>query len=150
MTAPASPSPYAPIPLTKGPVMFGIRIRRRRTTAAASEKSSTYDGPSGTPAARHACSAVLDGMPQLDSPLITELIALQAHTRNLGWLSAREPRRDEYQHLARLVLQHVLQGWHAQTGGRGRLEDLVAHPEPIGAVRGSCKDDPDQTTSYRG
>ena len=88
-------------------------------------------------------------MPQLDSPLITELVALQAHTRNLGWLSARELCRDEYQHLARLILQQVLEGWQAQTGGRGRIEDLLT-TLPASAVHRGCQDDPDQTTMYGG
>lgn len=144
MTAPASPTP-ATAPETKGSSMFGIRIRRRPAPSSQSlSETAGYDGPSP---ARHACSAVLDGMPQLDSPLITELVALQAHTRNLGWLSAREQRTGEYQHLARLVVQHVLDGWHAQTGGHGRLEDLLA-TRPASPVPGGCQDDLDQTTVY--
>ncbi|MER6074646.1 hypothetical protein ABT187_38700 [Streptomyces sp. NPDC001817] len=124
-------------------MLLGIRKRRRPST----RKTPTYERAYATP---HACSEVLDGLPQLESPLVTELIALQAHTRHLGWLSTREQRPDEYQHLARIVLQHVLEGWHAQTGGRGRLEDLLAYPDSAGPVRDACQDDRDHTTTYGG
>ncbi|EST18004.1 hypothetical protein M878_45895 (plasmid) [Streptomyces roseochromogenus subsp. oscitans DS 12.976] len=117
------------------------KLRRRRQAAA----TRTLERPYATP---HACSAVVDGLPQLDSPLVTELIALQAHTRHLGWLSAREQCPEEYRHLARLVLQHVLEGWHAQTGGRGRLEDLLVFPDPAGPVPGHCQHERDHMTTY--
>ncbi|MFJ5035643.1 hypothetical protein ACIQB5_48370 [Streptomyces sp. NPDC088560] len=122
-------------------MLLGILKRLR----AATRTAATYERPY---TASHACSEVVDGLPPLDSPLVTELIALQAHTRHLGWLSAREQRPDEYRHLARLVLQHILEGWHAQTGGQGRLEDLLAYPNRAGDLRGGCQDDRNHTTTY--
>lgn len=53
------------------------------------------------------------------------LIALCAHTRHLGWLSEREHCPEQYQCLARTVLQDLLDRWLAQTDGTGRLEDLI-------------------------
>ncbi|MEV5880661.1 hypothetical protein AB0L75_42120 [Streptomyces sp. NPDC052101] len=142
MTVPVSSAPYAPAPVTKGfSMLLGILRRRRPATST----TPTYERPYTAP---HACSEVVDGLPQLDSPLVTELIALQAHTRHLGWLSAREQRPDEYRHLARLVLQHVLEGWHAQTGGRGRLDDLLVFPDLFGADRGHCQHERDHMTTY--
>ncbi|WP_189959071.1 hypothetical protein [Streptomyces alanosinicus] len=144
MTAPVSPAPHTAAPTTKGSSMLlGIRRRRRPAASTTPAQERPYAAP-------HACSAVLDGLPQLDSPLITELIALQAHTRHLGWLSTREQRPDEYRHLVRLVLQHVLEGWHAQTGGHGRLDDLLAYPDPTGPLRTGCQDSRDHTTTYGG
>ncbi|MFE6153656.1 hypothetical protein [Streptomyces sp. NPDC057889] len=67
----------------------------------------------------------MDTVP-LPSPLLTELIALRAHTRHLGWLSEREHSPEQYQRLARTVLHDLLDGWLAQTDGTGRLEDLIA------------------------
>lgn len=72
----------------------------------------------------HACSPVVDTVP-LPSPLLSELIALRAHTRHLGWLSERERCPEQYERLARTVLQDLLDGWLAQTDGIGRLEDLI-------------------------
>ncbi|WP_326771290.1 hypothetical protein [Streptomyces sp. NBC_01445] len=66
----------------------------------------------------------MDTVP-LPSPLLTELIALRAHTRHLGWLSEREHCPAQYQRLARSVPQDLLDGWLAQTDGTGRLEDLI-------------------------
>jgi hypothetical protein len=144
MTVPVSPAAYTPAPVTKGlSMLLGILRRRRPATST----PPTYERPYTAP---HACSEVIDGLPQLDSPLVTELIALQAHTRHLGWLSAREQLPEEYRHLARLVLQHVLEGWHAQTGGRGRLEDLLTYPDPAGPLRHCCQDVLDHTTTYGG
>ncbi|MFI5634691.1 hypothetical protein ACIA8E_36155 [Streptomyces sp. NPDC051664] len=109
-----------------------FRIRRRIRLATPPDETATWAPP------QHACADLVDAMPQLDSPLITELIALHAHTRNLGWLSTREAHPEEYRHLVRPILQHLLDGWRAQTGGRGGLEDLLTarptstccHPEP--------------------
>ncbi|MFF1593090.1 hypothetical protein ACFVY0_33970 [Streptomyces sp. NPDC058286] len=83
--------------------------------------SSTSVAP---PSRGHACAPVVDTVP-LPSPLLTELIALGAHTRHLGWLSDREHCPEQYQRLARAVLQDLLDGWRAQTDGAGRLDDLI-------------------------
>jgi hypothetical protein len=106
---------------------------RRRPRPAASADSRVQ--PTGWDPARHACSDVVDGMPQLESPLVTELIALHAHTRHLGWLSSRETCPDQYRHLARIALRDLLEGWKEQTAGAGRLEDLLTEaPATDGAA----------------
>ncbi|MCX4673652.1 hypothetical protein OG453_44660 [Streptomyces sp. NBC_01381] len=108
-----------------------LRIRRRPTPSADSPVRATGWDP-----AQHSCSEVVDGMPQLESPLVTELIALRAHTRHLGWLSSRETCPDQYRHLARIALQGLLEGWQHQTGGCGRLEDLLPTCPPDPGERG--------------
>ncbi|MFF9569963.1 hypothetical protein [Streptomyces sp. NPDC014685] len=99
--------------------------------------------PPAQPSSEHACAEVVDvdNVP-LPSPLLTELIALRAHTRHLGWLSEREQCPEQYQRLVRTLMQDVLDGWHAQTGGNGRLEDLIPPPphtyrQPLGTCCGS-------------
>ncbi|MGW7068810.1 hypothetical protein ACWGII_42365 [Streptomyces sp. NPDC054855] len=100
-----------------------MRLRLRLGRAEPSAKGGVL--ATGWDPNQHSCSEVVDGMPQLDSPLVTELIALQAHTRHLGWLSSRENARDQYRHLARIAVQGLLEGWQAQTSGSGRIEDLL-------------------------
>ncbi|MFH8558870.1 hypothetical protein ACH4FE_35510 [Streptomyces celluloflavus] len=58
-------------------------------------------------------------------PLVTEMIALHAHTRHLSWLSEREQCPDSYRLLARSIVREVLAGWHHQTGGRGTIDDFL-------------------------
>ncbi|MCX4399948.1 hypothetical protein OG887_44525 (plasmid) [Streptomyces sp. NBC_00053] len=91
-------------------------FRTRRSTESPSQ-------PSG-----HACAEIVDNV-SLPTPLLTELIALHAHTRHLGWLSEREHCPEQYQLLARALLQDVLDGWRAQTHGYGCLDDLI-EPRP--------------------
>ncbi|MFF1690809.1 hypothetical protein [Streptomyces sp. NPDC058254] len=100
----------------------------------------------------HACAPVVDAVP-LSSPVLTELIALRAHTRHLGWLSEREHCPEQYERLARTVLQDLLDGWLAQTDGTGRLEDLIqplahTHRQAPNARRGSpmAQSQPHMTT----
>lgn len=75
----------------------------------------------------HACTGSVDAVPP-PSPLLTELIALRAHTRHLSRLSEREHRPEQFQHLARTVLQDLLDGWRVQTDGTGQLTDLIQPP----------------------
>jgi hypothetical protein len=89
-----------------------FRFARRHTAARAQART----------AARPSC-ADESGTP--DTPLLTELRAIQSHSRHLGWLSAREHQPDEYQELAGAIVAQVLQGWRTQTGGLGTLEDLL-------------------------
>lgn len=99
-----------------------LRLRRRpRSTSSASNRVQA----TGWDPALHSCSEVVDGMPQLDSPLVTELIAMHAHTRHLGWLSSRETCPEQYRHLARIALHDLLAGWKQQTAGSGCIEDLL-------------------------
>lgn len=79
------------------------------------------------PSVGHACADSVDTVP-LPSPLLTELIALRAHSRHLSRLSELEHRPEQYQHLARTVLQDLLDGWRAQTDGTGQLTDLIQPP----------------------
>jgi hypothetical protein len=85
---------------------------------------SSPSTPSSLPRG-HACAPVVD-----TASLLTELIALHAHTRHLGWLSDREHCPEQYQRLAGTVLQDLLDGWRAQTGGNGRLDDLIQYGAP--------------------
>lgn len=58
-----------------------LRLRRRPRSASSARD---HVQATGWDPALHSCAEVVDGMPQLDSPLVTELIALHAHTRHLG------------------------------------------------------------------
>ncbi|MBY8889313.1 hypothetical protein K7472_31390 [Streptomyces sp. PTM05] len=75
-----------------------------------------------------------------DTPLVTELFAALDHTHRLGWLASREQRPAEYRHLATALLSHLVDGWRAQTGGHGTVEDLLPLPNP--AHRQAAADSP--------
>ncbi|MGW7276071.1 hypothetical protein ACWGH5_36850 [Streptomyces sp. NPDC054864] len=87
---------------------------------------------------RHSCSEVVDGMPPLDSPLVTELIALHAHTRHLGWLSSRETSPEQYRHLARIALRGLLEGCSSRQRDLGvwKTSWLSRRPVPERLCRG--------------
>ncbi|MFZ3562866.1 hypothetical protein ACOKM5_43825 [Streptomyces sp. BH097] len=53
------------------------------------------------------------------------MTALRAHSRHLGWLGEREQCPEQFQQLARSVVDDLLEGWRAQTGGQGSLDDLI-------------------------
>ncbi|AEM88714.1 hypothetical protein [Streptomyces violaceusniger] len=72
----------------------------------------------------HAC-ADLDAMPLPFSPLITELLAVNVHTRRLIWLAQQEMCQEEFRLAAHAVIKHLLEAWAHQTGGRGSVEDLL-------------------------
>ncbi|WP_329583532.1 hypothetical protein [Streptomyces sp. NBC_01361] len=61
------------------------------------------------------------------SPLVGELLALYCHTRPITELSRSERCPEEYQLLARQVIQRLLDGWTAQSRGAGTLDDLLPH-----------------------
>ncbi|MGW4784867.1 hypothetical protein [Streptomyces sp. NPDC004230] len=67
-------------------------------------------------------------LPRLFSPLIAEMMAAYCHTKHLAGLAQGERCTDEYQLVARSMIQHVLEGWQNQTGGRGTIEDLLLGP----------------------
>ncbi|MGW0647283.1 hypothetical protein ACWD4T_00510 [Streptomyces umbrinus] len=69
--------------------------------------------------------ADLDAMPELFAPLVAELMGAFCHTRQLGALAQNELCPAEYQMVARSIVQHVLEGWTHQTGGRGSIDDLL-------------------------
>lgn len=102
--------------------MFLKRLRKTPATSSAEQ-----------PGLPHACAS-LDAIWPF-SPLITELLAIHAHTRHLNWLSQRETCREEFRLTARAILSQLLQAWGYQTGGRGTLDDLLIEEEPI-ATRG--------------
>ncbi|MEU5109658.1 hypothetical protein AB0H07_46750 [Streptomyces sp. NPDC021354] len=81
-------------------------------------------------AAPHACEG-LDGAVLPFSPLITELIAMNAHTRHLSWLAQREQCPDEFRTAAHALLSELLQAWKHQTGGCGSIDDLLHDPRPL-------------------
>jgi len=76
---------------------------------------------------QHAC-ADLDDMPLPFSPLITELLAVNVHTRQLIRLAQQERCPEEFRLAAHAVLKHILEAWAHQTGGRGSIEDLLMDP----------------------
>ncbi|MFF7764184.1 hypothetical protein [Streptomyces griseorubiginosus] len=86
-----------------------------------------------TPAPAHeadftsAC-ADMRPLPELFSPLIAEMMAAYCHTKHLAGLAQDERCPAEYQLVARSIVQHVLEGWQNQTGGRGTIEDLLLGP----------------------
>ncbi|TBO59461.1 hypothetical protein EYS09_11975 [Streptomyces kasugaensis] len=98
-------------------------LRRKRPTSA--EPSVAVIDISAFAGQHTAACADFVAVPRPLSPLVTELIALHAHTRHLSWLSEREDCPDEYRLLARSVVRQVLAGWHHQTGGRGTIDDLL-------------------------
>ncbi|MFI5688391.1 hypothetical protein [Streptomyces sp. NPDC051636] len=67
-------------------------------------------------------------LPKLFSLLIAEMMATYCHTKNLAGLAQYERCPAEYQLVARSIVQHVLEGWQNQTGGRGTIEDLLLGP----------------------
>ncbi|MER6075684.1 hypothetical protein ABT187_44395 [Streptomyces sp. NPDC001817] len=67
-------------------------------------------------------------LPQLFSPLITEMMATYCHTKHLASLAQKERSAAEYQLVARSIVQHVLEGWQNQTDGRGTIDDLLLAP----------------------
>jgi hypothetical protein len=69
-------------------------------------------------------------LPQLFSPLIAEMMAAYCHTKHLAGLAQDERCLAEYQLVARSIVQHVLEGWQNQTGGRGTIEDLLLGRRP--------------------
>ncbi|MFF9594075.1 hypothetical protein ACF1FX_33680 [Streptomyces sp. NPDC014646] len=62
------------------------------------------------------------------SPLIAELMAVHCHTRPIGAIARTEQCADEYQLVARSIIQHLLEGWQIQTGGAGTIDDLLLQP----------------------
>ncbi|GAA3372119.1 hypothetical protein GCM10017744_102310 [Streptomyces antimycoticus] len=95
-----------------------------RFTKSAARKSAPA---AGTP---HACTAL--DVPLPFSPLITELLAMHAHTRHLTWLAQRETCREEFQAAARSLVSELLRAWEHQTGGHGSIEDLLQAPPEAG------------------
>ncbi|QKV90391.1 hypothetical protein HUT19_41075 [Streptomyces sp. NA02950] len=83
----------------------------------------------GRRAIPHAAPAPLDCTTQHTPAtplLIHELRAVRTHTRNIGsWLAVRETHPEEYLRLARSVIADLACGWQVQTGGEGRIEDLL-------------------------
>jgi hypothetical protein len=67
-------------------------------------------------------------LPKLFSPLIAEMMATYCHTKHLAGLAQDERCAAEYQMVARSIVQHVLEGWQNQTGGRGTIDDLLLGP----------------------
>ncbi|MEV6133651.1 hypothetical protein AB0M05_43775 [Streptomyces violaceusniger] len=94
-------------------------IWHRFTKSAASQPAPAADAP-------HACAAL--DVPLPFSPLITELLAMHAHTRHLTWLAQRETCREEFQAAARSLVGELLRAWEHQTGGRGSIDDLLQDP----------------------
>lgn len=91
--------------------------RRKRHT----QPSLATATPTSTP---YPCQD-LDALPLAFSPVIGELMAVVCHTRAIGDLSQNGQCADEYQFVARSVIQHILEGWQNQTGGHGTIEDLL-------------------------
>ncbi|WP_331736733.1 hypothetical protein OG426_55260 (plasmid) [Streptomyces canus] len=75
-----------------------------------------------------AACADMRPLPKLFSPLIAEMMAAYCHTKHLAGLAQDEHCPAEYQLVARSIVQHVLEGWQNQTGGRGTIEDLLLGP----------------------
>lgn len=96
-----------------------LRFRRTRRPAT----------PAPIPAPEFPAScADMQPLPKLFSPLIAEMMATYCHTKHLAGLAQDERCPAEYQLVARSIVQHVLEGWHNQTGGRGTIEDLLLGP----------------------
>ncbi|WP_425824625.1 hypothetical protein [Streptomyces fractus] len=70
----------------------------------------------------------MDTAPLPSSPLLAEMTALRAHSRQLGWLGEREQCPEQFQQLARSIVADLLEGWRAHTGGQGSLDDLIQPP----------------------
>ncbi|WP_316782805.1 hypothetical protein [Streptomyces sasae] len=122
-----------------------MRFRLRRTCRPAA--STVLPAP----ADRAAACADLEPLPELFSPLITEMMAAFCHTKHLAGLAQMERCPGEYQLVARSIVQHVLEGWQNQTGGRGTVEDLlltplVPRPAPVPAPH---RADPVQAREHR-
>ncbi|MFF3277187.1 hypothetical protein ACFYWU_40655 [Streptomyces chrestomyceticus] len=66
------------------------------------------------------------------TPLIAEMLALYCHTRPLATLAGQEQSAEEYRMIARSVIHHLYEGWQQQTGGRGRIDDLLLIPRSDG------------------
>ncbi|MER8160052.1 hypothetical protein [Streptomyces sp. NPDC094472] len=81
--------------------------------------------PLPAPASVQPPCADLSGMSLPFSPLITELLAVNVHTRQLIALAQQERCPEEFRLAAHAVLKHILEAWALQTGGRGSIEDLL-------------------------
>ncbi|MFE2498796.1 hypothetical protein [Streptomyces scopuliridis] len=91
-------------------------------------RSRVRTRPHSQPAdTRHTCSE-LDAMPLPFSPLVSEMLAMHAHTRQIAWLAEREYCPDEFRLAARSVLGQLLQAWDHQSGGHGTIDDLLVDP----------------------
>lgn len=95
----------------------------RRTPRPAAPSSP----PPPVPYFPGACADMLP-LPKLFSPLIAEMMATYCHTKHLAGLAQDERCPAEYQLVARSIVQHVLEGWQNQTGGRGTIDDLLLGP----------------------
>ncbi|MFI6658168.1 hypothetical protein ACIBL8_21895 [Streptomyces sp. NPDC050523] len=104
------------------------RFRLRRTPRPAAP------APRPVPDCVPAACADMRPMPRLFSPLIAEMMATYCHTKHLAGLAQDERCAAEYQLVARSIVQHVLEGWQNQTGGRGTIEDLLLGPRPSHAA----------------
>ncbi|MFJ3310912.1 hypothetical protein ACIPSA_49885 [Streptomyces sp. NPDC086549] len=98
--------------------LFRLRRTPRPATAA----------PNPAPDCFPAACADMRPLPKLFSPLIAEMMATYCHTKHLAGLAQDERCPAEYQLVARSIVQHVLEGWQNQTGGRGTIEDLLLGP----------------------
>lgn len=98
-----------------------FRFRRTPRPAAPAPVPAPDCVPTG------AC-ADMRPLPKLFSPLIAEMMATYCHTKHLAGLAQDERCAAEYQLVARSIVQHVLEGWQNQTGGRGTIEDLLLGP----------------------
>ncbi|MER6734654.1 hypothetical protein [Streptomyces puniciscabiei] len=88
----------------------------------------TVPDPKPLPDCVPAACADMRPLPQLFSPLIAEMMATYCHTKHLAGLAQDEQCAAEYQLVARSIVQHVLEGWQNQTGGRGTIDDLLIGP----------------------
>lgn len=73
------------------------------------------------------CASV-EAMPTAFSPLITQLLAVHAHTRHINRLAGHELHRAEFRLAARAVVSQLLEAWAHQTDGRGTIDDLLVEP----------------------
>ena len=73
------------------------------------------------------CASV-EAMPTAFSPLITQLLAVHAHTRQINRLAQQEVHCAEFRLAARAVVSQLLEAWAHQTDGRGSIDDLLVEP----------------------
>lgn len=73
------------------------------------------------------CASV-EAMPTAFSPLITQLLAVHAHTRQINRLAQQEVHRAEFRLAARAVVSQLLEAWAHQTDGCGTIDDLLVEP----------------------
>lgn len=72
----------------------------------------------------------LEAMPTAFSPLVTQLLAVHAHVRQINRLAEQEVHRAEFRLVARAVVSELLQAWEQQTGGHGTIDDLLVDAGP--------------------